>query len=86
MNAKKFSMLDVNKRAALVWDKGEYIGYREYYGYKRVLYLVSKLYIEVWYFIATNKIEKVQIIENKADLEKYVDIKDILKEMFKPSS
>ena len=70
---ENFLSCDISDRAALVWDLGEYVGTRDYYGYKVMLYVLPKLYVEVWYF--NNKIEKVQPIENEKSLNHY--LKDI---------
>jgi hypothetical protein len=81
MTESDFLLLDVNPRADKVWADGEFIGSREYYGYKIVLYVLERLYVEVWYFIATNKIEKVEPISNSKDLNHYlkdVDIENLM--------
>ncbi len=71
----EFTQLNINDRANTVWAEGEFIGAREYYGHKVVLYVLKGLYVEVWYFIATNKIEKVEPIGDPKDLNHY--LKDI---------
>ena len=74
-----FLLLDINSRADKVWADGEFIGSREYYGYKVVLYVLERLYVEVWYFIATNKIEIVEPISNAKALDHYLKDIDIEK-------
>jgi hypothetical protein len=75
MTSNDFIQLNINDRANTVWAEGEFIGAREYYGYKVVLYVLKGLYVEVWYFISTNKIEKVEPIADPKDLNHY--LKDI---------
>ena len=81
MTQSDFLLLDINARADLVWDTGEFVGARTYYGYNIVLYVLEGLYIEVWVFLATNKIEKVEPIQNEKDLEHYlkdIDLKKLI--------
>jgi hypothetical protein len=75
MNQSEFLQLDLNSRADIVWADGEFIGARDYYGYKVVLYVLEGLYVEVWVFASTNKIEKVEAVQNEKDLQHY--LKDI---------
>jgi hypothetical protein len=82
MNKSEFLELDISSRADFVWAEGEFVGSRDYYGYKVALYVLEGLYIEVWIFIATNKIEKVEPIQNDKDLQHYlkdIDIEKLLK-------
>jgi len=81
MTITDFLELDIGSRADKVWDEGEFIGARDYYGYKVVLYVLKGLYIEVWVFAATSKIEKVEPIENEKDLQHYLKDIDIKKLM-----
>ncbi len=66
-------------RANAVWAEGEFIDAREYYGYKVVLYVLKGLYVEVWYFITTNKIEKVEPIADPKVLNHYLKNIDVEK-------
>ncbi len=75
MNQGSFLKLNINERADTVWSEGEFVGARDYYGYKVVLYVLKGLFVEVWYFKATNKIEKVEPLANQKDLNHY--LKDI---------
>ena len=71
----------LKSRANLVWEEGEYVGYRDYYGYKRMLYVLHKLYVEVWYFSAANRVEKVEVFNDAEGIDQYVDLKGILNEL-----
>ena len=75
MNQTDFLKLNINERAEVTWSEGEFVGTREYYGFKLSLYVLKGLYVEVWYFIATNKIEKVEPLADIKDLNHY--LKDI---------
>lgn len=75
MNQADFIKLNINERADTVWSEAEFVGARDYYGYKVVLYVLKGLYVEVWYFKETNKIEKVEPLANPKDLNHY--LKDI---------
>jgi hypothetical protein len=81
MNAERFMERSLTSRANLVWNEGEYVGYRDYYGYKRMLYVLHKLYIEVWYFTSANRIEKVEVFNDTEAIDQYVDLKGILNEL-----
>lgn len=73
-----FLALDINDRAKFVWQRGEFIDYREYYGYKIALYSLPKLFVEVWVFEATGKIEKVEVVEDSNTLAQYVNSKELI--------
>jgi hypothetical protein len=79
MVIKDFLELEISSRADLVWDEGEFLGSRDYYGYTVALYVLEGLYVEVWVFNATNKIEKVEPIQNDKDLQHYLKDIDIEK-------
>jgi hypothetical protein len=63
----------LSEKFDLINQKGKYLGVREYYNHFINLYLVDDTFIEVWYFLAENKIEKIEIIEDQKILDLYID-------------
>jgi hypothetical protein len=81
MNQADFLRLSINERADITWSEGEFIGSREYYGFKLSLYVLKGLYVEIWYFPTTNRIEKVEPLADIKDLNHYLKDIDIKKLM-----
>ncbi|HXP49232.1 MAG TPA: hypothetical protein VN922_04715 [Bacteroidia bacterium] len=81
MSNREFIKLNLNERADLIWTNGEFVGSRDYYGYKVSLYVLEGLYVEVWYFVVSNKIEKIEPIEDEHSLELYLNVHEILKKI-----
>lgn len=77
MKKEVFNKLDINDRANLVWDKGEFVGHRDYYNHRIALYALPQLFVEVWIF--NGKIEKVETIEDTKTLQQYVNAEELLK-------
>ena len=64
-----FREVDLNGRANLVWDHGEFIVTREYYGNMVNLYALPGFYAEVYYSPDKIKIIKIEIT---TDLNKFL--------------
>lgn len=75
---KHFLRLSLSERFNLINQKGKYLGVREYYNHFINLYLVDDTFIEVWYFPAENKIEKIEIVEDQKILDLYIDYMNML--------
>jgi hypothetical protein len=59
----------------LIWDYGEYLCDREYYGRKVCLYLVGYFFAEIVYNPIDNKIEKVSaLVVRDRGIEKYLHL------------
>lgn len=56
-----FHSVDLNSRATLTWEHGEFIVAREYYGKKVCLYSLPGFYVEVAFDPETNCIERVEV-------------------------
>ena len=69
----KFRRLSIKQKGEYVFQEGEYIGLREYYNHRINLYSLSDFFVEVWYFPAENKIEKIEILESEKTLDLYID-------------
>lgn len=63
MNRDLFYELDMDARAELVWDKGEYISSIDYYGRRVSLFILEGLYVEVFYNPQENVIEEVEVLD-----------------------
>ena len=69
----KFRWLPIKQKGEYVFQEGDYIGLREYYNHRINLYSLSDFFVEVWYFAAENKIEKIEIMESEKTLDLYID-------------
>jgi hypothetical protein len=62
----------------LIWDHGEYLCDREYYGRKVCLYSVGYFFAEIVYNSIDNKIEKVSALSSKdSGMEKYLHLIEV---------
>ena len=69
----KFRKLSIVQKGEYVFQEGEYIGLREYYNHRINLYSLFDFFVEVWYFPAENKIEKIEVMESEKTLDLYID-------------
>lgn len=69
----KFRQLSIKQKGEYVFQEGDYIGLREYYNHRINLYSLSDFFVEVWYFPAENKIEKIEVMESEKILDQYID-------------
>lgn len=75
----KFNSVDLNGRAALTWENGEFIVAREYYRMKVCLYSLPGFYVEVAFDLETNIIERVEAFTDQNRLEKYLPFIELKK-------
>ena len=75
MKTKKsnFQKLPEGEKAALVLDKGKQISRRKVSNYFVSLYTFDEFMVEIWYHSRTNKIERVEIVEDHSIIDKYID-------------
>jgi hypothetical protein len=81
MTHADFLKLKINERAEVTWSEGKFVGSRDCYAYKVSLYVLKGLYVEIWYFPTTNRIEKVEPLADIKDLNHYLKDIDIKKLM-----
>lgn len=65
----KFNTVDLNGRAILTWEHGEFIVAREYYGKKVSLYSLPGFYVEVAFNQEMLIIERV---ESTTEIDKFL--------------
>lgn len=73
MNINEFDLLDINKKANILFSEGEYCGVRAYYNYKINLYSLSDFFVEVYYSPDNNEIEKIEIVKDDKILDRFID-------------
>jgi hypothetical protein len=73
INIDNFINHSLQERIDLVCNQGTYIGVRKYYGYYINLYLLDDIFFEVFYSPTENKIEKVEILDDKKKLDLYIN-------------
>jgi len=79
---EKFNQVDLNGKAVLIWENGEYISTREYYSMKVNLYTMPGFMVELFYHAFLNKIERIEVLTDDKRLNQHLDqigIMDILK-------
>lgn len=70
---KKFNQADLNGRADLLHENGEYISTREYYAQKVNLYSMPGFLVELFYSPFLNKIEKIEVVTGSKPLHKHLE-------------
>ena len=55
-----------------IFFEGKYLAVRSYYNYFINLYLMDEEFYEVWYFRHTNKIEKIEKLNDEKKLDLYI--------------
>jgi len=76
----KFNSLTLDHKANLIFQKRNFVSNRKYYGFEISLYLFGGLFVEVWYFVAANEIQRIETAAY-SDLALYVKHLD-LEELF----
>jgi hypothetical protein len=72
-NRITFGKLDLSQKYEYISENGKYIGVREYYNYFINLYLIEDVFYELWFFRPTNKIEKIEILDDQKKLDLYIN-------------
>lgn len=72
IDQKFFDSLDKQGKAILVWEHGEYLLTREYYGSQVNLYALPGFYVEVYYRDDLMRIERIHSIKETEHLEKFL--------------
>ncbi|MBX2968269.1 MAG: hypothetical protein KF803_02775 [Cyclobacteriaceae bacterium] len=67
-----FNSLDDHGRAVMVWELGEYVLTRDYYGYRVNLYAMPGYYVEIYYRPGENRMEKIEGFTDRERLEKFL--------------
>jgi len=67
-----FNSLDRNSQANLIWQEGEFIVNRPYYGFLVSLYSMPGFFSEIYYNSEINQIEKIHADAGIEILEKYL--------------
>ena len=73
ISKSRFRQLSIKQKGEYVFQESDYIGLREYYNHRINLYSLFDFFVEVWYFPAENKIEKIDVLESEKILDQYID-------------
>lgn len=76
---EQFNNFDLNGRAFLTWEHGEFILAREYYGKKVSLYSLPGFYVEVAFNPQTFIIERVESTTEINKFLPFIELEKILK-------
>lgn len=80
MTLYEFNALNEDEKALAVWG-GVHLTYRTELNYKAIVYQVDGCYVEVFYNVAANKIERFRSFSSLTLLEPYlasININDLL--------
>ncbi len=72
----KFNSLTLDHKANLIYQKRNFISLRKYFDFEISLYSFGGLFIEVWFFPATNNIQRIETAAY-SNLELYVNHLDL---------
>lgn len=72
MDKIQFENLSLEDKAKLVWEEGTYVETLEYYNAKINLHSIGSVFIEVYYNVSTNEIEKISIADD-VEMKKYLN-------------
>lgn len=71
MNLNRFQKMTFKERARWVHFNGQFIASIRYYGFKINLYLIERLYVEVFYNHAKDCVEKIETLDNQSTRMKF---------------
>ena len=72
-----FESVDIAGRAILVWEQGEYLFTRQYYGNSVNLYAMPGFYAEITYAPDKSHIVKIEAIQDFSILNEYLPFIEI---------
>lgn len=67
-----YDKLELNEKAKLLWDKGDFISHIEYYNQKICLYTFENFFVEVYYSDDENKIENIKTTTDEKRIKLYL--------------
>lgn len=77
LTKKEFQKLSLNKRLQLLKKHGEHIAVRQRSIHLIHLFSIYNFYIEVWILISFNKVQWIEVQENKSIINSYINNIDI---------
>jgi hypothetical protein len=69
----KFNQVDLNGKAVLIWENGEFISTRKYYSMLVNLYTLPGFIVEVFYYAYLNKIKRIEVVTDDKLLNQHLD-------------
>ena len=78
-----FQNLTKTEQVVMIINSGEELMCREDEGYIVHLYLLSGLFIEVWYEPSTNKIVNVESTDKEKITRNYTEMNDLVKQLLR---
>lgn len=77
MNLKQFNGLEESVQIGVIWNNGVHVATRDDSVYQYLLYQVDSFYVEVWYHIELEVINRFLAFEHTDRLEPYLQQIDI---------
>jgi hypothetical protein len=72
-----FNNLSMDEKAWQIWNNATFIHVHEDNTYRYNLFFINTYYVEIWYDIANNDIEKIRAFYTDAILNSYLESIDI---------
>lgn len=66
MNRKRFQKLSLKEKVQWVYFNGELVTSIRYYKYKVNLYLIDRIYIELFYDNLQDLVEKIEVLDDQS--------------------
>lgn len=66
MRSRNFSRLSLDEKTKWVYFNGQLITSIRYYAYKVNLYLIEDFYVELFYHHSQDRIEKIELLDDKS--------------------
>lgn len=71
MTNERFMTLTHAEKVKWIYFNGEFVMSIRYYGYKVNLYLIDKLFVEVFYHHLQDRVEKIEPLDEKSKRMKF---------------
>jgi len=82
MIADRFEKLSFAERARRIRFDGQFVTSIRYYSYKINLYLLGKIYVEVFYHHLEDRVEKIELLDERSSRIKFytdqIKLKDLI--------
>jgi hypothetical protein len=71
MSKEQFMLMSLQERMRWIYFNGEFVTSIRYYKYKINLYILDRLYIELFYHSINDLVEKIEVLDNHSKRMKF---------------
>jgi len=68
-----YNLLPINEKAEMLWQDGKFIEAMELNDFDVSLYSLNDQYVEMYYSVSNNRIEKISVLQDPERLQLYKD-------------